>query len=316
MNAPTVVVVGSINTDDAIRLARLPGPGETVGARSLDTALGGKGANQAIAAARAGARVRMIGAVGEDGDALIRALSADAIDTSGIAVLTGWASGRAVVLVGDDGENSIVVVPGANQAVSSATVEAECARMLPGDILLLQHEVPIGTSRAAARAARTAGATVIWNAAPAPTDAADLLLEVDVLVVNEHELADVATLLGIPAAHDDVPVMMAHVADRTGADVVCTLGAGGGAYLVDGVFGAAPARQVNAVDTTAAGDTFVGYLAATAGLPFADRLRTALAAGSLTVTKPGASGSIPSRKEVDATLRSRSTTATTERTPV
>ncbi len=316
MSAPTVVVVGSINADDAIRLARLPGPGETVSARSVTSALGGKGANQAVAAARAGARVRMIGAVGEDGDALVGALSAETIDTSGIVVLTGRASGRAVVLVGDDGENSIIVIPGANQAVASATVEAECARTRPGDVLLLQHEVPIGISRAAARAARTAGATVIWNAAPAPTDAEDLITEVDVLIVNEHELADVATLLGIPVVNDDVQAMIAHVADRMGADVVCTLGAAGAAYLVDGVSDAAPAQQVDAIDTTAAGDTFVGYLAATAGLPFAVRLTTALAAGSLTVTRPGASGSIPTREEVDSTLPSRTPTVTTERTPI
>ena len=310
MSAPTIVVVGSINADDAIQLARLPGPGETVGARSLDTALGGKGANQAMAAARAGARVRMVGAVGSDGDALIAALASDGVDTDGVARLDGLSSGRAVVLIDDHGENSIVVVPGANHAIPLSIVEDACGRLLSGDVVVLQHEVPAEISRAAARAARAVGATVLWNAAPAPTLVDELIDEIDVLIVNEHELATVAGLLEVDEHRSD---LVAAVAERIGADVICTLGAAGAAFVVDGVAGTAPAPRVDVVDTTAAGDTAIGYLAATAGMPFPRRLATALAAGSLAVTRPGASSSIPTRAEVDDASPSRST-ASTERT--
>lgn len=310
MSAPTIVVVGSVNADDAIRLARLPGPGETVGARSLDTALGGKGANQAVAAARAGARVRMVGAVGSDGDALIAALAAEGVDTDGVARLDGLSSGHAVVLIDDHGENSIVVVPGANHAIPLRVVEDACGRLLAGDVLLLQHEVPIEISRAAARAARRAGATVLWNAAPAPTSVDELIDEIDVLIVNEHELVAVAGLLAIDV---DRPDLVEVVAERIAADVICTLGAAGAVHRVDGITGTAPAPRVEVVDTTAAGDTSIGYLAATTGLPFDLRLATALTAGSLAVTRPGASSSIPTRAEVDAASSSR-TPAPTERT--
>lgn len=310
MSAPTIVLVGSVNADDAIRLARLPGPGETVGARSLDTALGGKGANQAVAAARAGARVRMVGAVGSDGDALIAALAAEGVDTDGVARLDGLSSGHAVVLIDDHGENSIVVVPGANHAIPLRVVEDACGRLLAGDVLLLQHEIPIEISRAAARAARGAGATVLWNAAPAPTSVDELIDEIDVLIVNEHELVAVAGLLGIDA---DQPDLVAVVAERIAADVICTRGAAGAVHRVDGVTGTAPAPRVEVVDTTAAGDTSIGYLAATTDLPFELRLATALTAGSLAVTRPGASSSIPTRAEVDAASASR-TPAPTERT--
>ena len=311
MSARTIVVVGSVNIDDAIHMARLPGPGETVGARSLETGLGGKGANQAVAAARAGARVRMVGAVGSDGDVLVEALAAEGVDTDGVVRLPGRESGHAVILIDDGGENSIVVVPGANQSIPPSVVEDSCGRMLPGDVLLLQHEVPIETSRAAARAARAAGATVMWNAAPAPTSVDELVEEIDVLVVNEHELAAIAGLLGLEV---DQPDLIGVVADRLSADVICTLGAAGAIHRMDGVTGTAPAPRVEPVDTTAAGDTFIGYLAATTDLPFASRLATALTAGALAVTRPGASASIPTRAEVDEIVVARASSTPTERT--
>lgn len=294
----SILVVGSINADDAIRLARFPAPGETVGARSLEQALGGKGANQAVAAARAGASVRMVGAVGAaDGGPLVVALEADGIDADGVARLTGTPSGRAVVLIDDDAENSIIVVPGANAGLDEEGVRDACDGLTGGDVLLLQHEVPAPISRLAAERARAAGATVVWNAAPAPTTAEELVPELDLLLVNEHELAAVAALLGVTA--DGTEALIAGVAAATAADVVCTLGAAGAAYLVDGEAGTASARRVDAVDTTAAGDTFAGYLAALAGLPLADRLRRALDAASLAVTRHGAAPSIPHRAEVE-----------------
>ena len=295
-----VLVVGSINADDAIRVARLPGPGETVSASSVTSALGGKGANQAVAAARAGATVRMVGAVGaSDGEPLVAALSAGGVGTAGIARVEGRGSGRAIVLIDDAGENSIVVDEAANGCIPLEAVERACAALGDGDVLLLQHEVPTAVSRRAAEVARAAGAAVLWNAAPAPTSP-DQLLHVDVLIVNEHELAAIADLLEVPAG--PLAARLPAVAAMTGAEIVCTLGGDGAAYLVGGEAGTAPARTVNVVDTTAAGDTFVGYLAALASLPFAERLRFALAAGSLTVTRHGAAASIPHLAEVERSL--------------
>ncbi|GAA3609898.1 PfkB family carbohydrate kinase [Agrococcus terreus] len=315
-----ILVVGSINADDALRVERLPGPGETVSARSAETALGGKGANQAIAAARAGAEVRMVGAVGAaDGAWLVGALAADGVDASGVVALPGERSGRATVLIDDAGENSIVIAAGANAHVPLDAVDAACAALRPGDALLLQHEVPAAVSRRAASAARAAGAAVVWNAAPAPTRRDELVPDVDLLVVNEHELAAVAVLLGVGGAEtagakamdaeapDAVDLacidgLVAAVASAADADVVCTLGAAGAAYRIGGTAGRAPTRAVPAVDTTAAGDTFVGYLAALGDRPFDERLRAALAAGTLAVTRPGAAASIPHLAEVERSL--------------
>lgn len=291
-----MLVVGSINRDDAVGVTRLPGPGETITADTFAQSLGGKGANQAIAAARAGAAVRMVGAVGPDGEDLMSALAGDSIDVDAVARHSG-PSGRAVVLVDAAAENSIVVVPGANRHISCDVVTAAAGSLRPGNVLVLQHEVPVEVSRVAAEAASRVGATVIWNAAPAPTTRAELLSAVDILVVNEHELTAVAALLEVdPSVGLEATVRA--VAAEMRADVVCTLGADGAASLVAGSFTRAPSRRVHAVDTTAAGDTFVGYLAATAGRPFPERLRTALDAASVTVTRPGASASIPTIDEV------------------
>lgn len=339
-----VLVVGSVNIDDAVRVQRFPGPGETVGARSADTALGGKGANQAVAAARAGAEVRMVGAVGAgDGGPLLAALDADGVGTAGVARLDGVPSGRAFVFIDDAAENSIVVVAGANRAIPNAAVQEACRTLGPGDVVLLQNEVPAATSRLAAGLAREAGAAVVWNAAPAPESSEELVDAHDLLLVNEHELGRLATLLGAadipPALHSnsgtrpaavprtgsegtapirptgiETPVnrLVAAVAAATGADVICTLGAEGAVYRVGGETGRATARRVEAVDTTAAGDTFAGYFAALAELPLRERLRRALDAASLAVTRPGASASIPHRDEVRR-LNAERPTAATER---
>jgi ribokinase len=302
MTGGRVLVVGSINADDTVRLERMPRPGETVNGRSIARALGGKGANQAVAASRAGKAVQMIGAVGSaDGSPLIEMLDAERIETSGIARVDGISTGRAIVLVDDHAENLIVVVPGANAAVREESVEFACTRLTSGDVILLQNEVPTATSQAAARYGRAAGATVLWNAAPAPNSLDELVADIDMLVVNEHELVVIAELLGT-ALDGSVEKQIHRVADRLGADVICTLGAEGAAYCVAGETGRADASRVNAIDTTAAGDTFVGYLAATAGLPFNESLRMALTAGSITVTRQGAAASIPFRAEVESSL--------------
>ncbi|GAB2503644.1 ribokinase [Promicromonospora xylanilytica] len=295
-----VTVVGSINADTSLRLASLPRPGETVLARDATRSLGGKGANQAVAAARAGADVRMVGAVGgHDGEHLAAALAAEGVDT-GLLTRSDLPSGQALVLLDDAGENSIIVVPGANVAIEEATVRRACAELSRGDVLVLQHEVPVATSLLAAATASAAGATVIWNAAPAPVRAADLIAHVDLLVVNEHELVAVARLLGVEPSAPDRDV--AAVCARLGTDVVCTLGAAGALVHRAGVLTRVPAPSVTAVDTTAAGDTFVGYLAASWHLPLADAVRRATEAGALAVTRYGAASSIPTAAEVELRL--------------
>nr|WP_284230025.1 PfkB family carbohydrate kinase [Arenivirga flava] len=198
MSTPSVVVIGSMNADDSIRVRTLPAPGETITALGVSTALGGKGANQAVAAARGGASVRFVGAAGaDDGDAVVGAIAAEGIDVEGVQRLEGVPTGRAIVMIDDAAENSIVVLPGANRGFPVESIEAQLAALQPGELVLLQDEIPAQVNRAAAAAARAAGATVVWNAAPAPTSADELVHDVDLLVVNEHELEAVAELLGV-----------------------------------------------------------------------------------------------------------------------
>jgi len=299
MNGRSVTVIGSLNVDDALRVTRHPRPGETVGALSAATALGGKGANQAVAAARAGADVRFVGAIGTDNASwLLEALHSDGIDASHLLCLEDAPTGRAIVMVDDHGENSIVVVPGANHRITDETVRDACSALTPGDVILLQNEVPPKISRLAARASRKAGANIVWNAAPAPESLEELITEVDLLVVNEHELTAIASLLSLPGG--EVQDRVNAVADRLGTNVVCTLGADGAAYRIDGASGRVPAPSVPVVDTTAAGDTFVGYLAAGLGrrAPLTELLRTASLAGALAVTRHGATTSIPHLREI------------------
>lgn len=299
-----VFVVGSVNRDILVRAPRHPSPGETVTGSRLDTGLGGKGLNQAVAAARAGATVIMVGAVGDD-DAGIAAqdrLRADGIDIDRMLVRGDVHTGYAVVTVDDTGENAIVVVPGANGTVGGDDVRGLLTDLRVSDIVILQNELPPSAGTTAARVARAAGATVVWNAAPAPTAVDSIPDSIDLLVVNEHELLCVAELLGI--AEMDRDELIGAVGRRLGAVVVCTLG-GDGSIVVDGDRReGVPAAAVDVVDTTAAGDTFIGYLAS--DLPFdgvsAEHLHRAGAAAGLTVTRPGASESIPYRRDVDRSI--------------
>jgi ribokinase len=299
-----ITVIGSINLDLIAAVERLPAPGETVPGDRFSTAPGGKGANQALAAARAGASVRMVGAVGSDpfAEQATALLRSGGVDLSGVQ-LTPYATGVALILVGADGENVIAIVPGANQAVDAAAVEA--ASLQPGEHVLLQHEVPLATVEAALDAARQAGAVTILNTAPFRREAASLLNKASCVVANETEFDLYARELGLPGA--DRASRMRSFARYTDRIIVVTLGGEGVIAATPEADLSVPALEIAPVDTVGAGDTFCGYLAASLadGLPLQQALRRAAAAGSLACLRPGAQPAIPYASEVDAALQSR-----------
>jgi ribokinase len=296
-----IIVIGSINLDLIASVERLPDPGETVPGSAFKTAPGGKGANQALAAARAGGEVRMIGAVGKDAFAAeaLACLREGKVELSGVREVHA-ATGTAHILVDSHGENVIVVVPGANGAV----MPGDLAKANPekGDILLLQHEIPQATIEAALDAARAAGATTILNTAPFRTEAASCLAKADYVVANETEFDLYGELLKLRGR--DRPARMKSFAESAGRTIIVTLGGDGVQAATPEDFFEAPALKIAPVDTVGAGDTFCGYLAAglASGLGLEDALRRAAAAGSLACLKPGAQPAIPLAEEVDAAL--------------
>jgi ribokinase len=299
-----ITVIGSINLDLIATVERLPAPGETVPGDGFTTAPGGKGANQALAAARAGARVRMVGAVGSDPFAgqATELLVSGGVDLSGVQVAP-YPTGVALILVGGDGENVIAIVPGANQVVGAAAVEA--ASLQPGEHVLLQHEIPLATVEAALDAARYAGAVTILNTAPFRREAAGLLNKASYVVANETEFDLYARELGLPGV--DRAARMRSFARYTDRTIVVTLGSEGVIAATPEADLSVPALSITPVDTVGAGDTFCGYLAASLsdGLPLEQALRRAAAAGSLACLKPGAQPAIPYAAEVEAALHSR-----------
>lgn len=296
-----ITVIGSINLDLIANVPRLPSPGETVPGTRFETAPGGKGANQALAARRAGAEVRMVGAVGLDAfaDEALSLLREGGVDVSLVREIHA-STGVALILVGDDGENVIATVPGGNGTVTAGDVRG--ARIEKGEIILLQLEVPVDTVEAALKAARAAGAVSVLNSAPFRAEAAPLLLLADHVVANETEFDLYADALGLEGG--DRTNRMADFAARTGATMVITLGGRGVVAAAPGGTAGASALPVTPVDTVGAGDTFCGYYAAAleSGLPLEDTLRRAAAAGSLACTRPGAQPSIPLAAEVDMAL--------------
>jgi ribokinase len=298
----TVFVVGSLNIDQNIRVHSLPRAGETVPGSDATFSPGGKGGNQAVAAARAGASVNFTGAVGDDvhGRRILEVLSEAGIDAGHVRVISTAATGTAIIAVDDRGENQIIVSPGANSGLTDADVEAGLATMQAGDVLVLQLEIPTALVRQAAAIARSRGAFVILNAAPAPRQMDGLLDDVDLLVVNEQEIQALAGLAGIPGSHRD---LVQTLPPALGPAIVCTAGAEGSFTVLDGALVRVPATPVDTKDTTGAGDTFVGYLAASlAGRPL--ELHAAMIhashASALAVTRTGAMESIPWRREVPA----------------
>ncbi|TKD46840.1 MAG: ribokinase [Mesorhizobium sp.] len=297
-----IIVIGSINLDLIANVDRLPAPGETVRGSGFTTAPGGKGANQALAAARAGAKVRMVGAVGKDNFATeaLALLRDGKIDLSGVGE-TFASTGTALIMVADDGENVIAVVPGANDSV--VTGDLSKAFMKKGDVVLLQQEIPLQTIDAALDAARAAGAVTVLNTAPFRGEAAALLGKADYVVANESEFDLYGEALSLSGR--DRPARMRDYAGKTGRTVVVTLGGDGVLAATPADLLMVPALMITPVDTVGAGDTFCGYFAAglSSGLPLDQALTRAAAAGSLACLKPGAQPAIPLAKEVDAALQ-------------
>jgi ribokinase len=287
-----IVVFGSINLDLVTRVENIPGPGETTLGGDYATSPGGKGANQALAARRAGARVVMVGAVGKDSFAAeaLALLKADGVDLSATREVAA-PTGAAFIAVDAHGENAIVVASGANRLAVAKQLEA--LALGATDTLVLQRETPPPEVEAAAIHAKAKGARVILNLAPAGPPGEKLLAALDILVVNEHEALTLGAALKL-TTHE--PEEVASYVDRTlGLACIVTLGPAGAVGYAKGVCFAAPAPKVDVVDTTGAGDTFVGAFAAAldSGTSFETAMKRGLAAGSLACTKPGAQPSMP-----------------------
>ena len=296
-----ITVFGSINMDLIATTQRLPKPGETVAGTGFSTAAGGKGANQALAARRAGAEVRMAGAVGSDGfaEGALALLKEAGTDLS-LTRTVNEPTGTAHILVGGGGENVIVVVASANGTVSAADARAAVETMAPGDTLMLQLEIPPASVETALAAARAKGVTSIINIAPLTPDAARLGRMADIVVANETEFELLAGQSDLSASGR--VEAMRRLSNETGQTVIVTLGAEGVIAVRDGALHRASGLVIEPVDTVGAGDTFCGYLAASldAGMGFDDALRRAAVAGSLACLKPGAQPAIPDAGEVDA----------------
>ena len=315
-----VIVVGSVNVDLVVRGERLPEPGETVIGGTFARFHGGKGGNKAVAAARLGAEVTLVAALGQDdfGDDAATALEAQGVDVGAIVRLPDTPTGVALILVDATGENLIAVATGANGALTVDHVHAALGALglRPGDVVIANHEIPIASAREALRLGRVGGATTVFN--PAPADGLDrsILALADVLTPNRGELASLAAAgarrSGRTTSGAEDPVMAARaLLDATsegpgvGRAVLVSLGASG-AVLVqrDGPPVDIASPRVTAVDATGAGDTLNGALAAglAAGLDLEAAARQAVVAASLSVTRPGAREGMPTREELAAAL--------------
>lgn len=288
----TIYNLGSINLDHFYTVPHLPAPGETLAAAAHSTGLGGKGANQSVAAALAGATVRHIGAVGADGDWAIARLADFGVDVTHVARVKA-PTAHAIINVDPGGENAIVIFSGANLSQSEAAIAAALEGAGPGDTLLIQNET--SHQPQAARIACEKGLRVVYSAAPFEVEAVKAMLPfTDLLVMNTVESEQLEKALG--QGLGELPV----------ADIVITRGGDGAEWISAGtepVF--APAFPVTPVDTTGAGDCFTGSLAAAldAGQPPAQAMRYAAAAAALQVTRPGTADAMPSRVEVDTFLK-------------
>nr|VDG63081.1 ribokinase [Streptococcus thermophilus] len=292
-----IVVAGSINADLTVGVARHPRPGETLLGSGGGISAGGKGANQAVAAARLGSSVAMVGAVGDDTNAKdATALLGEAgVDLSGVATGTE-VTGLAVITVAEDGENTIIVVPGANGEMGADAVDKQRARIADAELVLLQGEIPADGVK---RAVELSRGRVVINLAPVIEVDHDALLRADPLVVNEHEAAGVLEMLGHDSP-DDPQEQLGALMQAGFASVVITLGADGALVAANGVNEKIDSPRVQAVDTVGAGDAFTGALChqLVHGAGIVDAARFAAKVGAFSVTRHGAQASYPLAEEL------------------
>ena len=304
--APGVVVLGGLNMDLVTYSDRFPGTGETIAGDRFLTYAGGKGANQAVAAARMGARTAMVGRVGDDifGPQLVDGLRSEGIDTSRVSVTPGESSGIASICIDRTGQNRIIQVLGANSTCGGEQTTAVATALLGAHTLMLQLEVPMEVSLAAARDARSHGKSVILDPGPVRAMPPALLNYSSIVTPNETEAE---ALVGFPVNSRDTAARAAEALLSKGAEaVVVKLGAQGAYYASEDGTGFQPPFSVRAVDTVAAGDAFNGALAVclAEGTPLHDAVRVACAAGALAVTTTGAQDSMPTRAAVANLLAS------------
>ena len=302
-----IVVVGSSNTDMIAKIERIPKPGETVIGGKFSTAAGGKGANQAVAAARAGGDVTFIARVGEDmfGEQALQGFVEDNIDVSHVLKDTEAPSGVALIFVDEKGENSIAVASGANACLTPADVAAASDAITSADVLVMQLEVPLETVEAAAAIAAENGVRVILNPAPAQPLSDELLRHVSVLTPNEGE-AELLTGVKVESEKDAEAAANALLAKGV-KSVLITMGPRGVFAIDSDCRELVPGFEVKSVDTTAAGVVFNGALAVAIaeGKPLKEAVAFANAAGALSVTKLGAQPSAPTREQIDEFMNSR-----------
>jgi ribokinase len=298
MSTPAICVVGSINLDMNAYVERFPRPGETLHGRRFTTGYGGKGANQAVMAARLGGVVNMVGRVGDDvfGQDMRRNLASEGIHTAFVAESQGVSSGVALITIEEAGQNNIVVIAGANALVTAADVEAASSAISAAQVLLCQMEIPMEANLAALRIARAAGVTTIFNSAPVSSEAPDEVYALaSIFCPNEGEAE---LLTGVPVhTLDDARLAAAVILQRGAQAALITLGARGALYVSADQEAHIPAPHVTAVDTTGAGDAFVGSLAyfLASGYTMHDAIGRANAIAAISVQSPGAQASYPQR---------------------
>jgi len=306
---PRIVVVGSANTDLVVRIATLPRPGETVLGGAFSQVGGGKGANQAVAAARAGGEVTFVAKVGDDayGQAAISSYEAEGIVTTHVTTAPGVASGVALILIDAEGENSIAVASGANSKLAPSDIDAAAEVIAAADIVLVQLEIPLATVRRVVEIASGAGRPVILNPAPACTLDDDLLRQLSLITPNESEAS---LLTGLDVKDTGIAATAAaQLIGRGAAAAIVTLGKEGSLVLDSGspTPQHVPSHTVTAIDTVAAGDVFNGALAVALaeGRSLTDAAAFATAAAAIAVTREGAQASAPYRDEIEALLGGR-----------
>jgi ribokinase len=297
-----ITVFGSLNVDYVFQVPRLPRPGQTLLASDLIVLPGGKGGNQALAAAKAGARVAMVGAVGKDGlgDVALAGLETNGVEISHVTQLE-QPTGTASISVDAAGENSIVVFAGANHGISHTQLES-CG-FDDTAILLLQFEIPLAEIERAIGLAKQSATQIVWNMAPMQPVPMNLLKKVDYLLVNEGELDELCSLLDLKACDEQAPdrqALMRTVAAHTGQSIVVTLGAAGCLAIDDNRLIEVPALPITPIDTVGAGDAFAGAFAAALdqGLVIEDALRWGNVAGALACLLPGAQAALPTLTQI------------------